>query len=116
MVELLDRFGGPVIALHQRFAGAAGLTGGAGFRLHLGLEAKRLSQGGLNVKHQTVFSSFGQAMQPCPNVAEQGLVRFNLLDFVSGGQAFVAQLIPRMPKACGFGNPEHDLQVTQTSG
>ena len=59
LVELGDRLGRPVVALHQRLAGAGQRTA---FAADVGI-AKGLGHGGLQVKDQPVFAALGGHVQ-----------------------------------------------------
>jgi hypothetical protein len=113
LVELRHRLRGPVIALHQRFAGPARAACGA---RHLRLEAERLGHRGLQVKHQPVLAAVGQQVQACADQAEQGLVGLDLARFQRRGQTLAGQLVPAAAQARGLGHPQDDLQVAQAAG
>jgi hypothetical protein len=56
LVELRDRLGGPVVALHQRLAGRAATAVAASV-------AEAGGHGGLQVEHQAVFAPVGHHVQ-----------------------------------------------------
>ena len=78
LVQLSDCFGRPIILAHQDFTGSL-LVFAIGCALCL--VAKGICQGVLQIKHQAIFSPFGQQMKPCTNEAEHGFIAFNLLHF-----------------------------------
>ena len=116
LVELIYRFGSPVVTLHQRFTGTARKPVCAGARRgHLGVVSKRFGHRCLQVKHQPVFTAIGQCVQTQPNEVQQCLVGLELAHFQRCGQSLAAQFVPAATKTGCLGHPENDLQVPQTS-
>ena len=114
LVELGDGFGRPVVALHQRFAGAhqrafAVLRQG-------GAVAKMFGHGGLQIKHQPVFAPARQVVQAGADQKQQRLVAFDALHFKRRGQPVGAQLGPTAPQPGGARHPQNHLQIAQAAG
>ena len=114
LVQLGHGLGRPVIALHQRLAGARHHA--AGRRAGAGLKTERLRHGGLQVEHQAVFAPVRHQVQPRPDQAEQGLVALDLAHFERRGQPRARQLVPAVPETGRLGHPQDHLQVAQAAG
>ena len=74
-----------------------------------------MRHGGLQVKHQPVFTPSGQQVQARADQAEQGLIGFELAHFKGSGQPLLSQRVPAAAKACGARHPQHHLQVAQAA-
>ena len=106
LVELGDRFGRPIVLPHQYFTGT--LCEPA-IRSALRFVAKAFCQGVLQVKHQPVFTTFGQHVESGSNQAEHSLVAFNLLHFKRSRQTFVRQIVPGFAETCSPCHPQNNL-------
>src|SRR5450830_513740 len=84
-VELRDRLGGPVITLHQIFAGAAGIGT---------LEAVTFGNRRLDVEHQAIFATVGIDMQPDADVLESAFLLRQLTRFGWRQQTALRQFAP----------------------
>ena len=113
LIELGHCLGRPVIAAHQRLAGAARQPRAIG--RHTGV-AEGLCHDSLQIEHQPVFTPVGQHVQAGPNEAEQSLVGLDLPYLKGCRQAVACQLFPGLAQSSGPRHPQHDLQVTQTAG
>ena len=113
LIELGHCLGRPVIAAHQRLAGAARQPRAIG--RHTGV-AEGLGHDSLQIEHQPVFTPVGQHVQAGPNEAEQSLVGLDLPHLKGCRQAVACQLFPGLAQSSGPRHPQHDLQVTQTAG
>jgi len=112
LVELGHCLGGPVVVAHEFFTGTQGqATIGGG----VGLVAKGLGHGGLQVEHQTVFAPASDQVQTGADQAEQGLVALDVARLVGGGQARAGQRVPAVAQTGGACDPQDDLQVAQTA-
>ncbi len=112
LAQLRHRLGGPVVAAHQRLAGAHRQA------LAVGREravAKRLGHGGLQVEHQAVFAPPGQHVQARADRAEHGFVALDLAHLERRGQAAGGQLLPVAAQARRLRHPQHHLQVAQAA-
>ncbi len=105
-VELGYRFGGPVIALHQVFAGTPGVGS---------LEAECLRYRRLHVEYQPVFAALGVDVQPDADILESTLLLHQLARLRRRDQSARRELAPRIAQAGCFGDPKDDLQITQSA-
>ena len=112
LVELRHSFGGPVVALHQRFAGLAGIERAVFFHA----QSQALGDGMLQIKHQAVFATLGGQVQTGANQRQHVVVAFELFHLKVCGQTFLAQALPAVAQARGLGNPQHHLQIAQAAG
>ncbi len=113
LAQLRDRLGRPVVAPHQRLAGAqrkARALGG------LRAVAKGFGHGGLQVEHQPVFASPGHGVQACADEKQQCLVALDLAHLVRCGQSAVGQFVPALAQAGGARHPQDQVQVAQATG
>ena len=134
LVELRDCLGRPVVAAHQRLAGAHHRrfparcawrrrvgAGGGRQRGHVSAERGALVPEGLGdrrlqVEHQAVFAPARQQVQPHAYQAQQRLVALDLPDFKGRRQPGARERVPAVAQACRFGDPQDHLQVAQTPG
>ena len=111
LVQLCHGFGGPVVALHQRFTGSTGIQ----TAVILPAQTHLLAHCMLQVKHQAVFPTLGGQMQTGANQRQGVLVARDLLGLKGRGQTAARQVMPTATKACSPGNPQNHLQITQTA-
>ena len=106
LVELRDRLGRPVVAVHQHLGAALG-PGGA--------VAEALGHGRLQVEDQAVLAAAGHHVQPCPDQLERALVLAQLRHLEGRDQAVGRHLAPGAAEAGRARHPDDHLQVTQAS-
>jgi hypothetical protein len=96
LVDLLDGFRRPVVALHQTFASPLGRRG---------RKAEHLGNGRLLVEHQTVFAPSGQHMQVRADAFDHGLVALNLAHGIDMDDSMRRQFLPAAPQTAGLRRP-----------
>ena len=111
LVQLGHRFGRPVIALHQGFAGLAGM----GAAVWILTQAQAQTQGALQIEHQTVFAPVGFQVQQDAHHTQPLFVARELARLVGGDQATAGQFGPTVAQTSGLGHPLQDVQIAQAA-
>ena len=80
LIELGDRFGAPVVLLHQGLTGSSGVFGL--FALNqFGVQAQLLRYEGLKVKDQAVLPPLGHQVKTCSDQVQDHLIFLDHLGF-----------------------------------
>src|SRR5690554_5773872 len=101
-VQLADHPGGPIVTLHQQFAGPSGLAG---------FEAVDFCQSRLQVKEQAVFTPSSQQVELDPQALEGEFGAPQRAKFSCSQPVIARNLSPGHSHAGRLSHPQHDLQV-----
>ncbi len=106
-VDLTDRFGGAIVALHQLLGRAPdGRVGEA----HLARERS------LHVEDQAILAAARHVVQANAQLVDQPLVTCDLARFMHRHQLVSRQFAPRVAEPCSPRDPQDGLEVAQPAG
>ena len=106
-VQLRNRLGSPVIALHQLLAREA---------VRLIAHAELGCERRLMIEEQTILAPARDVVEPYAQHAEEALVALDVARFLGGDEAPLRQIRPALADPRSPRDPEYRLQVAQAAG